>query len=162
MHLSYLLRFVFYFRIYLEKNTLIELAKIISFFLKTKNETLISIVYYTIESIIDLREGDFKMLTVMKNYFNKDNVQPQIQEILQNIYQTGKNQEINNYLLKSLLIIIRTLTDTTANYIGPFADLYQNQLDKMIKGYTFQSSYLIFESLGTLIYYSCKVFYEEL
>ena len=134
-----------------------ELAKILSFFLHTKNETLTSIIYYTIEAIIDIREGDFKMLTVIKNYFNKDNIQPQIQEILQNLYQTGKSKDINNYLLKVMLIIIRTLSDSTGAYVGPFADLYQNQLDKMIKGYTFQSSFLIFESIGTLIFYSCKV-----
>lgn len=158
MHLAYLLRYIFYFRIYLEKSTLMELAKIISFFLHTKNETLISIIYYTIEAIIDIKEGDFKFLTVMKNYFNKENIQPQITQILENISLIGQSVEINNYLLKVMLVIIRTLAESTANYVGPFVMLYQSQMDKMIKGYTFQSSFLIFESVGTLIFYSCQVF----
>lgn len=127
--------------------------------MNTKNETLLTIVYYTLEAIIDIREGDFKMLTVMRNYFHKDNIQPQIQQILENIYQIGQNKEINNYLLKLLLVIIRTLGQNTAGYTGPFTAMYQNQLDKLIKGYTFQSSFLIFESIGTLINYSCKVYY---
>lgn len=133
-----------------------ELAKLISFFLNSKNDTLISIVYYTIEAIIDLKEGDFKMLTYMKNYFNKDNIQPQIQHILQNIYTFGQDKELNNYLLKVMLTIIKVLAESNANYIGPFASFYQIQLDKMIKGYTFQNSFLIFEALGNLVFYSCN------
>lgn len=133
-----------------------ELARMISFFLNSKNDTLISVVYYTIEAIIDLKEGDFKMLTYMKNYFNKDNIQPQIQHILQNIYTFGQDKDLNNYLLKVMLTIIKVLAESNASYIGPFASFYQIQLDKMIKGYTFQNSFLIFESLGNLVFYSCN------
>lgn len=157
LHLTYLLRYVFYFRIYLDKSILMELAKMISFFLSTKSETMTSIVFYTIEAIIDVKEGDFKFLSVMKNYFNKTNVQPQITEILENIARIGQSDEINNYQLKVMLVIIRTLAENTAEYIAPFAGLYQKEMDKMIKGYTFQSSFLIFESVGTLIYYACQV-----
>lgn len=137
---------------------MMELAKMISYFLYTKNETFVSIVLYTIEAIIDVKEGDFKFLSVMKNYFNKANIQPQITEILENIARIGQgSSEINNYLLKVMLVIIRTLAESTADFIVPFAGLYQKELEKMTKGYTFQSSFLIFESLGTLIYYSCQV-----
>ena len=156
LHLAYLLRYIFYFRIYLDKTTLIELTKIISFFLKTKSETLISIIYYTIEALIDIKEGDFKFMTNMKNYFNKDNIQPHITQILENI-ALRQSDEMNSYLLRVMLVIVKTLANGVANYIQPFAILYQAQMDKMIKGYTFQSSYLVFESVGTLIFHSCQV-----
>lgn len=118
LHLTFICRFLFYFRNFFDKKTLLDLAKVISYFSKTKSEALLSVIYYTVESILDIKEGNFKSLAVLPNYFSKDNLMPQIAEILQNFYNSGKsNLTLNNYLLRVFLTIIKSLKVNLYSFI---------------------------------------------
>lgn len=109
LHLAFICRFIFYFRNFLDKKSILEIAKILSFFVKTKNESLLSSIFYTIEGIMDLKEGDLNFLVNLTNVFNSTNIHPQINDILQNLYNVGKRIDLNNYLLKVMLSIVKLL-----------------------------------------------------
>lgn len=90
-HVCYYLRFFYYFRNYINRNEILELTRIISFFLRSNSESLIGLTSITIEGLLNLKDGDLKNYVNVKNHFTKDNISPQIDEIIMNLYLCCKS-----------------------------------------------------------------------
>lgn len=76
------MRFFYYFRNYISRNEILELARIVSFFMRTQSESLLGLTAITIEGLLNLKEGDLRTFVNVKQFFTKDNISPQIDEIV--------------------------------------------------------------------------------
>ncbi len=91
-----------------------------------------------------------------KNYFNKNNTEPQIKQILENIYLCAKNNPLDTYILKTIRTIINIIEEKCAAHSDAFSDLFRDQLQKIHMGYDFAKALAIFEGIGTLIHFTAK------
>ncbi len=73
---TFYLRFFFYYRHYLPREELMELAKAVSYCTKTSSETLRMVACYTIEALLTVKDGDIKNYINVVPHFNKGNVEP--------------------------------------------------------------------------------------
>mmetsp|Transcript_22312 Transcript_22312/g.19183 ORF Transcript_22312/g.19183 Transcript_22312/m.19183 type:complete len:125 (-) Transcript_22312:1098-1472(-) len=102
-HISMHIRFIFYFRNYLDYGKLLNISKNLSYLFKTKDETLHRILYITVENIFNMK-ADPDPFKQSDPVFNSKNSYPQIQFILQNIYSDlEKAPLIDAYQIKALL-----------------------------------------------------------
>ncbi|EAR95791.1 CAS/CSE protein, carboxy-terminal protein (macronuclear) [Tetrahymena thermophila SB210] len=153
LHVCYYLRFFYYFRNIINRDEILELARIVSFFLRSKQESLVGLAAITIEGLLNLKEGDLKNYINVKNYFNKDNVYPQINEIIMNLYLCCQSQEeIDGNLLKTLFYIINLLKEKSLEKFDLFVGLFNDQFQKMLsEGYDFQRVSILFECVSNLM-----------
>ncbi|KRW98823.1 Armadillo-type fold [Pseudocohnilembus persalinus] len=154
--ICFYLRFFFYFRHFIPKEELLEIIKIISYFCKSSNEGLRDITFYTVQILLSIKDGDIKSYVNLTPHFNKDNIEPQIQTILQNIYSVMEGTEINNYALQSVIVILQLLKENCASYVDPLSVLFKGQLGKIQQGYDFSKALLIFDGLGIFIHYTAN------
>lgn len=76
IHICYYLRFFYYFRNYINRNEILELARIVSFFMRTQQESLVGLTAITIEGLLNLKDGDLRTFINVKQHFTKDNIAP--------------------------------------------------------------------------------------
>lgn len=156
-HVSHLIRYVYFFRNYLDKAKLLEIIKAISYLTKTKHETFKRVVYHCIEGLIAIRDS-MDIFAPSNFFYNKNNAYPNIQNVLQNVYEDIKaSKEITPYIVKALYNIIKIMDDSAANFTDAFCDLFKDMIQKINKSYDFSSIYLVFDSLATFIAHT-KVF----
>ncbi|EGR27172.1 karyopherin kap109, putative [Ichthyophthirius multifiliis] len=157
IHAAYYLKFAFYFRNYIPKNEILELAKIFSYFLQTNSESLFGISAITVEGLLSLKEGDLKNFTNVKPYFHKDNIQPQIQTILANICLNARRYpSIEANLLKTLHFVILLMKEDCMQQVDLLCTVFKDQFEKLLgnQGYDFQKSFTLFESIGNIVQYA--------
>jgi exportin-2 (importin alpha re-exporter) len=111
VHLSFILRFLFYFRNYIDKLQIIEMCKIFSSLLVSPRQALRLTICRTIEALLQIPVAisDSIIQQSRSNYFNKTNVEPQIQNVLQNLYTTVMEAKIDLYSLRLLNVIINIM-----------------------------------------------------
>jgi len=153
-HVSHLVRYVFFFRNYIDKGKLLEVIKNLSYIAKTTNETFKRVVYYSIEGLIAIRDS-LDIFAPSKFFYNKNNVYPQLQYVLENIYLDIKaTADLSPYVLKALFNIIKVMEDSCANFTAAFCDLFKDMIEKLTKSYNFTTIFSVFDNLANFITYT--------
>ena len=84
--------------------------------------------------------------------YNKDNVFPQVENILQNIYTYVNNTNaIDPFEIKALYTIFSVIEEKISNYIDPILDIFSKLLKTTDSGYSYQIIQYIFECLSFVI-----------
>lgn len=157
-HFAYHLRFVFFFRTLLDKGKMLEIAKNLSYMLRTKNTTLRYIIYYTLEMLITLKSIPDGSIGIYPHAFNKQIIAPVIPYILENVYNCVKSDpnKIDGYSARCILAIITMMEETAANYIQAFIALFKILIAGILSGYEFSTIHTTFEALS-LLFIAAKV-----
>lgn len=86
IHIATIIRFLFYFRIYLPKE---ELNSILQFLtvIKTDNKSLSKVIYLAINGFLIMKHGDFIYFKNMVYFFRGEKLKPCSVDILKLIYE---------------------------------------------------------------------------
>lgn len=149
--MAHLIRYVFFFRNYIDKPRLLDFIKNISYLVRTRNDTFKQAVYHAIDNLICIKDS-VDIFKPMNLYFNKTNAYPNIQYVLQNIYVDIKNsQNLEPHALSALYNIIKIMDDSCGQFADAFCDLFGDAIIKVTKTYNFNTIFLVFDSLATFI-----------
>lgn len=109
MHVATLIRFLFYFRIYLPKE---ELSSVLQFLasLRSNHVTLKKVIYLSINGFMVMRHGDFESYKNLTFYFNSQNLKPIAFDLLKLIYEgTRAEKSLQDGLTKMFYNLSKTL-----------------------------------------------------
>jgi hypothetical protein len=130
---------------------LLEIMTNLTLMLRSKDPSLKRSVYYFIEHIVLIRE-QMDPYKPSNNIFNKGNIYPQMETIIQNVYNDIKNSDtLEAFQLRTLQNLQKTMDDSCAKYIDAFNDMYSFMIGKLVSAYDFSTIYLVFENLSSLM-----------
>lgn len=85
IHITILLRFLFYFRIYIPKDELTSIVKFLTS-IKTQNKQLRKVIYLTLNGFLIMKHGDFNYYKNMETFFVGDRAADIATDVLRVIY----------------------------------------------------------------------------
>jgi len=152
-----MIRYVFFFRNYIDKNKILDLIKNISTLFRTKEESFRRACYYTVENLIIMKEiqNPFQQSNYMFNVHN-----PQIRNalldnfgiLLQTIFVDIQNTPLlEAYEVRALYNTIKVLDNACVEFIDAFGELFKIMIQKIYDVYDFNSIYVVFDALATLM-----------
>jgi len=179
---SYHLKFIILFRNFLNPSELLDISSFCSAFLSMNCPSLQKLTLRLLCLVLSLKQTQVtdnmhlpidtssyystyylnpKKVKVQVNtaqlVFNNSNVQPQIANILQNLYtyiDTFKVLEPS--ALSCLETIFKVLEGSVVNYLDPFIGMFKTIFGLLNHGYNYESLKNIFECVGNLVVYVQK------
>ena len=111
MHVTTIIRYLFYFRIFFPQQELPSLLQCLCK-LRTSSETLKRAIHLAINGFIIIKHGDFEMYKNLTPYFNPQNLRPVAVDIFRVIYEgTVDENHLQDGLTKMLFNISKGLQD---------------------------------------------------
>jgi hypothetical protein len=109
MHVTTVIRFLFYFRVYFPKEELGSLLQCFSK-LRTRSDTLRRAIHLTINGFLIIKHGDFDTYRNLVPFFTPDNLRPIAVDIFRVIYEgTTEEAFLQDGLTKMFLNLTKGL-----------------------------------------------------
>ena len=133
IHLVAVLRFLFYFRVFLPENELSSILKLCCM-INTNEPSLMEVIILMISSYTSIRHGDFLLIKNQKYFFDEHNFPEVAKDIFDVISRVNsQSKDLNPSITRLFFLSIKNLKGKCADYydysIGPIIHSMMSKLD---------------------------------